>query len=126
VYIGKKHGPEKFFTINTWNDRQTVPGFYPEMGECNASLYGTSEGALFKNNITKDTVIWYWRRTMCRPIPLYFDKEVTQNNLKAYRFVLHSNVFDRFENSTADCYKGDNLPNGLSDVSRCFFGELFF
>lgn len=122
VKIGVANGNENFFKINTWNHRTTVPRFYPEHGDCNANIEGSSEGALYPQLITKDTVLWYFRKTLCRAVPLNFDSEVQWGNLKAYKFVLRENVYDRFANRTADCYKGSDLPDGLSDVSKCFFG----
>lgn len=121
VKIGVRHGNENFFKINSWNYRSTVPRFYPEYGDCNASIEGSSEGALFPQMCTKDTVLWYWRKTLCRIAPLHFDSEVQLGNLKAYKYILRDDVYDRFENRTADCYKGSELPDGLSDLSKCFF-----
>lgn len=109
--------------MNLWNHRPTVPRFYTEYGECNASLQGASEGAMYPSKIKNDTVLWYWRKTLCRPVPLHFVEELQHKNLKAFKYVLKFNVYDRMENRTADCYKGDNLPNGLSDLSRCFYGN---
>lgn len=122
VKIGVWHGSENFFKINTWNYRTTVPRFYPENGDCNANIEGSSEGALFPQLITNETVLWYWRKTLCRPVPLHYDSKVQVGKLKAFKFILRDDVYDRFENATADCYKGTDLPDGLSDVSKCFFG----
>jgi hypothetical protein len=126
VNIGKEHGHENFFAINTWNHRTTVPRFYPEYNECNASLVGSTEGSIYPVKCQKDTVLWYWRKTLCRPVPLHFEDEMMVGGLKAYKYLLRSDVFDRLQNKTADCYKGDNLPNGLSDLSKCFFGMYTF
>lgn len=122
VNIGKAHGPENFFKMNLWNHRPTVPRFYTEYGECFASLNGATEGAIYPMKIQKDTIIWYWRKTLCRPVPLHFEEEIIRKNLKAYKFVQDFDLYNRLENKSADCYKGDNLPNGLSDLSRCFYG----
>lgn len=122
VNVGPKHGYKKFFTINTWNDQSTVPRFYPDYGDCNASLKGSTEGAIYPGFSTKDTIFYYWRKTLCRPVPLHYETSTTMYDLKALKFVLRYDVFDRFKSAKDDCYKGDDLPNGLSDVSKCFFG----
>lgn len=124
VNIGAKHGHENFFKMNLWNHRPTVKGFYTEFGDCNATLQGATEGALYPMKIQKRDVLWYWRKTLCRPVPLHFKNELFHHSLKAYKFVLEFNVFDRLKNRTADCYQGPdrNLPDGLSDLSRCFYG----
>jgi hypothetical protein len=126
VKIGEKHGGENFFKINTWNYRKTVPGFYPENGDCNANLEGSTEGAIYSQPVRKNSTILYWRKSLCRVVPLYFDEEVDWDRLKSYKFVLREDVFDRFENESLDCYKGSNLPDGLTDVSKCYFGKFPF
>ena len=123
VKIGMKNGPENFFKINLWNYSPTVPRFFTEYGDCNASLNGATEGSMFPTKIKKNDTLWYWRKTLCRPVPLHFQEEVQVETLKAYKFVLRFDAFNQCENSTADCYKGSNLPSGLTDLSRCFFGE---
>jgi len=122
VNVGVRHGTENFFKINTWNDRATVPRFYPEHGDCNAVLVNSSEGASYPLFSTHESVLWYWRKSLCRAVPLHFDSEVPIGNLNGFKYVLRDDVFDRYENKTADCYRGSDLPDGLSDVSKCFFG----
>ncbi|XP_070499798.1 lysosome membrane protein 2-like isoform X1 [Chironomus tepperi] len=123
VNIGLKHGHKKFFTINTWNDHPTVPRFDIDRKYCNASLKGSTEGAIYSGLASKDTVFWFWRKTLCRPVPLFYDSELSMYNLKAYKYILRYDVFDRNHDTEVDCYKGENLPDGLSDVSKCFFDQ---
>ncbi|CRL03535.1 CLUMA_CG016379, isoform A [Clunio marinus] len=123
VQIGLKHGNENFFKINTWNHRRNVPGFYPENGDCNARIDGSTEAALWPQLCTKETIIWYWRKTLCRSVPLYFEEEIQMGSLNAFKYILRDDVYDRLENKTADCFRGSNLPDGLSDVSKCFFDQ---
>lgn len=99
-----------------------MPRFYPENGDCNANIQGSNEGALYPQMLTKNTVLSYWRKTLCRPVPLYYDGEVQVKKLLGYKFSLREDVYDRYKNKTADCYKGSNLPDGLSDLSKCFYG----
>ena len=73
--------------------------------------------------LTKQSVLSYWRKTLCRPVPLHFDGEVQMGKLLGYKFRLREDVFDRSKNKSADCYKGPNLPDGLSDLSKCFYGS---
>lgn len=108
------------------NGNTVVPGFYTEEGDCNASIVGSTEGALYNTHLTKDSVIWYWRRALCRQVPLHFEKDVQKGAFAAFEYELRENVYDRTENLTADCFKGfrDILPDGLSDVSKCFYGKF--
>lgn len=107
------------------NGAPYVPGFDVARGDCNASIVGSSEGALYKTNLTEQSVLWYWRKALCRQVPLYYEKKVEKGLILANKYVLLENVYDRFEDLDADCYKGryELLPDGLSDLSRCYFGK---
>lgn len=128
VNIGTKHGDNQFFLINTMNDHTTVPGYKLEEGDCNASLINSTEGVVYPQGLTKNSTLVYWRKSICRPAFLNFEKTIKINNLEAYKYTLRKDVYDRSENSTADCYKGFDedkpLPNGISDVSKCYFGNF--
>lgn len=108
------------------NGDTVVPGFNTARGECNASIIGSTEGALYKTHLTERSVLWYWRKALCRQVPLYFEKKLWKGKFEAYKYVLQENVYDRLENLDSDCYKGFDqvLPNGLSDVSKCFYGKV--
>lgn len=46
-------------------------------------------------------------------------------NVVTYKFKKPPNAYNRKENLTEDCHKGDPvLLSGLSDVSKCYNGEL--
>ncbi|XP_055854242.1 scavenger receptor class B member 1-like [Episyrphus balteatus] len=125
VRIGPKYNAQEFFTINTFGYQKTVPGYQPERGDCYADLMNSTEGAIYPNQVAKDVILWYWRKSVCRPIPLYFEKEVQMGKLKAFKYVTHVDWYDRKENLTEDCYKGFGrtpLPDGLSDISKCYSG----
>lgn len=104
--------------------------FHKDRGDCDASIVNSTEGALYGQGVTKETVIHYFRRTLCRTIPLYFESELQVGHLKAYKYGLKADAYDRTENSSLDCFKGFNsknpLPNGLSDMSKCYFGNYIF
>lgn len=107
------------------NGGSVVPGFDLSSGECNASIVGSTEGALYKTHLTEQSVLWYWRKPLCRQVPLYYERRVQKGPFETYKYVLRENVYDRMENETADCYKGffQILPDGFSDVSKCFYGN---
>lgn len=123
--IGPGYSNEHFFEITSVNGDTVVPRFDKKY-ECDASIDGSSEGALYKTHLTEDSVLWYWRKPLCRQVPLYFEKKVQKGAFEAYKYILRENAYDRMDNLTSDCYKGFNeiLPNGLSDVSKCFYGKF--
>lgn len=125
VRIGPKYSSQEFFTIHTFRYQTTVTGFHPERGDCNADLLNATEGAIYPNRVEKDVILWYWRKSVCRPVPLYFQKEVQIGSLNAYKYITHVDWYDRKKNLTQDCYKGFGrkpLPDGLSDMSNCYSG----
>lgn len=126
VLIGPKHGNHEFFNIATINGGTTVPGFDVDRGDCNASIINGSEGALYNAKLTHNSVLWYWRKALCRQVPLHFAKELQKGSLLAYKYELGENVYDRI-NDTEDCYKGifHTLPDGLTDVSKCYYGNFY-
>lgn len=48
-------------------------------------------------------------------------------NVLAFKYTKPHNAYDRKENLTQDCHKGDPvLLSGLSDVSKCYNGTLYY
>lgn len=41
VKIGKVNGFENFFNMQQYNHRVNIEGFYPEKGDCNATIEST-------------------------------------------------------------------------------------
>lgn len=129
VQIGTEHAGTDFFRINSMNGKPTVPGYNVEKGDCDARIVNSTEGLVYGQKVTKETVVRYWRRTLCREVPLYFEKELKVGQLDAYKYALLNNTYDRMENKTADCWKSwkkdqVSLPDGLSDLSKCFYGKF--
>lgn len=125
VLIGPKYVNEQFFSMATINGASTVPRFDVSRGDCDATITNSSEGALYNSRLTHDSVLWYWRKALCRRAPLHFSEEVQMGPLLAYKYVLRPNVYDRLNDTEKDCYKGflQHLPDGLTDVSKCYYGE---
>lgn len=125
VRIGPRYTGNEFFEITTVNGNSAVPGFNTDYGDCNTSVVGSSEGALYKTNLNEKSVLWYWRKALCRQVPLYFEKRVQKGPFEGLKYVLRENVYDRFENLDNDCYKGmrELLPDGLSDLSKCYYSK---
>uniref|UniRef100_A0A182WMJ9 Scavenger receptor class B n=1 Tax=Anopheles minimus TaxID=112268 RepID=A0A182WMJ9_9DIPT len=121
VKHGKRYGNDQFFMINTYEYEPTVPGFSLAKGDCFASIQNSTEGATYPQNLDERSVLIYWRKTLCRAVPLYFDRRVQKGPLTGYKYLLPDDSYDRLPNSTADCYKGQFglLEDGMTDVSKC-------
>jgi len=97
--------------------------------KCN-KLEGSTDGFVFRPNLSKNDQIHVFNRDLCRSIPLEFEEEfVDGNGIPGYRFVPPSNVFGTpAENPDNACFC--NSPNGICDtpsgvfnVSACQFGS---
>ncbi|XP_059610987.1 scavenger receptor class B member 1-like [Phlebotomus argentipes] len=125
VKIGTAHGHEHFFEMTLYNDRPTVPGFRPERGECFASIENSTEGLFYPQRLTDESVLKYWRKSICRPSFLTYAGEETVSGVPGKRYVLPDDTYDRTRPLEEDCYRGDNgdeYPDGLSDASKCYHG----
>lgn len=81
---------------------------------------------MYRQRLTKETELWFWRKALCRTVALRFEKEIQIDKIAAYKYTLGSDMYDRLPNITQDCYRGVNveLQNGLTDVSKCYFSKL--
>ncbi|KAJ8706302.1 hypothetical protein PYW08_010928 [Mythimna loreyi] len=119
VKIGPQWGHKEFFQIDRFRGEPMLPGYDPE--ECPDRIFGSTEGVMYAQRLTKQDVLKYWRKTVCKLMPLYFDSELTMHNVPLYRYNLSESVFERVTNGT-DCYDTvPSLPPGLSDASKCYF-----
>ncbi|RVE54417.1 hypothetical protein evm_000902 [Chilo suppressalis] len=119
VKIGPKWGDEGFFQIDRFRGAPQLPGYDPD--ECPDRIIGSTEGVMYHQRLTKEDVVLYWRKTVCKVMPLYFDDEMVIDGVPVYRYNLSESVFDRVINST-DCYDTEpSLPKGLSDGSKCYY-----
>ncbi|XP_063700813.1 lysosome membrane protein 2-like [Culicoides brevitarsis] len=119
VKMGPKYPSSEFFHLLSYNYRTTVPGFKLEHGDCNATILEATEGAIYPQRLTKNSTLFYWRKTLCRPATLFFEEEVQKGPLLGYKYVLRNDVYDHPDDKE-DCYRGKNLPDGLSDLQKCF------
>lgn len=127
VRVGTANSGTEFFRINTVNGLSTVNGYSLDKGDCDASIVNSTEGVVYGQRIQRSTVVNYWRRSLCRMVPLFYEKDLRVGQIDAYKFTLLNNTYDRCENVTADCWKQwrneKPMPNGLSDLSKCFYGS---
>ncbi|EFA05690.2 scavenger receptor class B member 1 [Tribolium castaneum] len=120
VYIGTKYGDENFFLIDKYDGSKDLPNYG---ASCGGGVVNSSEGVAYPQYITKNTTLKYWRKTFCKMAVLHHRKDVSKYGVNAFRFDLIDSIFNRTEPSEADCFRGQpDLPDGLSDISKCHFG----
>ncbi|XP_060809018.1 scavenger receptor class B member 1-like [Amyelois transitella] len=119
VKIGSQWGHHQFFQIDRFRGEPQLPGYDPD--ECPDRIFRSSEGVMYHQRLSKTDVVLYWRKTVCKLMPLYFDSELVIDHVPVYRYNLSESVFNRVTNGT-DCYDTQpSLPEGLSDGSKCYF-----
>ncbi|XP_068621865.1 scavenger receptor class B member 1-like [Battus philenor] len=119
VKIGTKWGHRNFFHIDRFHGEPQLPGFDPD--KCPDRIFGSTEGVMYHQYISKEDVLLYWRKTVCKLMPLYFESEMVMNDVPVYRYNLSEVVYERVRNGT-DCYDTlPTLPAGLSDASKCYY-----
>lgn len=80
---------------------------------------------MFPRHMTNETVIRYFRKSVCQVLPLHYNKSSEMLGLKVNEYILRPESMCRKANLSEDCYKGqdpdDILPDGLMDLSKCYF-----
>ncbi|XP_054083569.1 scavenger receptor class B member 1 isoform X2 [Zeugodacus cucurbitae] len=95
-------------------------------GEHCSNIELASDGTKFRSFIQPNDSIKFFRKSMCRPINLYRSGEPqTYGSLTGYKYVFEENAFDNGVNNEANkcfCRKSKCQPQGLIDVTDCYYG----
>ncbi|CAH2101904.1 unnamed protein product [Euphydryas editha] len=119
VKIGPQWGHKNFFKIEKVRGLPHITGYDPNT--CPDTLAGATEGVLYHQHLSKNESLLYFRKTVCKLMPLYYKKEDLMYGVQVYRYNLPENVFDRVNGT--DCYASEvPLPDGISDTSKCYYG----
>lgn len=119
VKIGPENGPDKFFYMNSYNYKTTLPGMDPN--DCHASLLNTTEGVFFPQNLSKTTTLKLMHKVACRPVDFNFEEEVQIGPILGYKYKIMDDICDRNECDQSS----SSLPDGLCDFAKCFYGRFF-
>jgi len=95
---------------------------YWKTDECN-EVRG-SDGASFNPFLKEEDTLWWFNDQLCRSIPLAFDKEITQQGLKAMRFKPRKDAFGSSKSYPSNgCFEepGRITGDGVFDLSVCQF-----
>ncbi|XP_052133694.1 scavenger receptor class B member 1-like [Frankliniella occidentalis] len=122
VFIGPEN-ERRFFQMDRFHGDRNL-GWWPA-DRCD-SVYGSTEGVSYHQGVLADDELRYFRKTLCRVTPLYFAREEERLGMRALRFELPDDVYDRPANATpeTDCYTRPYqkpLPSGLTDLAPCYY-----
>lgn len=90
---------------------------------CNNVSYA-SDGTKFPSRITKEQELLFFRKSLCRSMPLVRTGEEFVGGIHAYRYVFKNYSLDNGEFlSENKCFcKESCLPRGILDVRDCYYG----
>uniref|UniRef100_A0A146KWQ3 Scavenger receptor class B member 1 n=1 Tax=Lygus hesperus TaxID=30085 RepID=A0A146KWQ3_LYGHE len=122
VFTQPSNGDFNFFKLDQYNGSPRLNKY--DNATCD-SIQGSTEGIHYHQFVKKTDTVFYLRKTICRAVPLYFKREQVVRGMTAYRFELPNTTFSRPTNPEEECYKDPTyplLPEGLTDISPCYFG----
>lgn len=118
MYIGPKYGHEMFSLMNRYDGSKYLPRYG---NKCQDTILNSTEGVMYAQYLTRQSVLKYWRKTSCKVFSLHYNSNITKYGINGYKYVLPPNAFDRTGEN--DCHASDPpLLNGLTDASKCFYG----
>ncbi|KAJ1520753.1 hypothetical protein ONE63_003848 [Megalurothrips usitatus] len=122
VFIGPEN-ERRFFQMDRFHGDRHF-GWWP--AERCDSAYGGTEGVSYHQGVRRGDELRYFRKTMCRVMPLYYARDEERLGMSALRFELPDDVYDRAANATSatDCFTKPGrkpLPAGLTDLAPCYF-----
>ncbi|XP_013146636.1 PREDICTED: scavenger receptor class B member 1-like isoform X2 [Papilio polytes] len=94
-------------------------------GEHCAGVRGASDGTKFQSGVSANQTILFYRKSLCRAAPLIPVAEGTKGGLKGYMYTFPEHMLDNgknIEENKCFCRNGKCLPEGLIDVTDCYYG----
>ncbi|XP_072948525.1 scavenger receptor class B member 1-like [Epargyreus clarus] len=108
--------------IDTYKGSTDLPQW--EGKHCSNVQYA-SDGTKFKGGVERNETILFFRKSLCRAAPLIPVKEGMKNGLKGYMYTFPEHMLDNgkvYEENKCFCRHGKCLPEGLIDVTDCYYG----
>ncbi|XP_046683600.1 scavenger receptor class B member 1-like isoform X1 [Homalodisca vitripennis] len=108
--------------FENYNRRPYLPQW--DGAPCNA-VSRASDGTKFPSLIKPNDTLLFFRKSLCRSMPLVRVGEDWVSGMNGYRYHFRKGALDNGHNETANkcfCRKGNCLPAGLIDVTDCYYG----
>lgn len=108
--------------IENYNGLPYLPQW--EGSPCNI-VNKSSDGTKFPSSIKPNDTLRFFRKSLCRSVPLTRVGEEFVDGLPGYRYKFQHNALDNgvfMEENKCFCRKGHCLPAGLIDVTDCYYG----
>ncbi|CAH0602037.1 unnamed protein product [Chrysodeixis includens] len=108
--------------IDTYRGSTDLPQWH---GKHCSNVQYASDGTKFRGGVTKNESILFYRKSLCRAAPLIPVDEGVKSGLKGYKYTFPENMMDNgkyIEENKCFCRNGNCLPDGLIDVTDCYYG----
>ncbi|KAG6454604.1 hypothetical protein O3G_MSEX008760 [Manduca sexta] len=108
--------------IDTYRGSTDLPQW--EGKHCSNVQYA-SDGTKFKSGVGKNESILFYRKSLCRAAPLIPVEEGVRSGIRGYKYIFPEHMLDNgkyLEDNKCFCRKGRCLPDGLIDVTDCYYG----
>ncbi|XP_023936964.1 lysosome membrane protein 2 isoform X2 [Bicyclus anynana] len=90
-----------------------------------SNVQNASDGTKFQGGVSRNQSVLFYRKSLCRAAPLIPAEEGVKNGMKAYKYVFPEHMLDNgkfIEENKCFCRHGKCLPEGLIDVTDCYYG----
>ncbi|XP_039751840.1 scavenger receptor class B member 1-like isoform X2 [Pararge aegeria] len=90
-----------------------------------SNVQNASDGTKFQGAVSRNQTVLFYRKSLCRAAPLIPVEEGVKNGMKAYKYVFPEHMLDNgklYEENKCFCRHGKCLPEGLIDVTDCYYG----
>ncbi|XP_013176595.1 PREDICTED: scavenger receptor class B member 1-like isoform X1 [Papilio xuthus] len=108
--------------IDTYRGSTQLPQW--EDRHC-SNVQFASDGTKFKSGVSHNQSILFYRKSLCRAAPLIPVGEGVRGGLKGFMYTFPEHMLDNGKNIKENkcfCRKGKCLPEGLIDVTDCYYG----
>ncbi|XP_075988799.1 scavenger receptor class B member 1-like isoform X2 [Anticarsia gemmatalis] len=108
--------------IDTYRGSTDLPQW---TGKHCSNVQYASDGTKFRGAVSKNESILFYRKSLCRAAPLIPVDEGVKSGLRGYKYTFPENMLDNGEvikENECFCRNGKCLPNGLIDVTDCYYG----
>ncbi|KAJ0182963.1 hypothetical protein K1T71_000939 [Dendrolimus kikuchii] len=108
--------------IDTYRGSTDLPQW--EGKHCSNVQYA-SDGTKFRGRVGMNDTLLFYRRSLCRAAPLIPTEEGVKSGIMAYKYTFPEHMLDNgkyLEENKCFCRKGHCLPDGVLDVTDCYYG----
>ncbi|KAJ1527733.1 hypothetical protein ONE63_007690 [Megalurothrips usitatus] len=114
--------------IDKYNGYPYLPHWRREEGDgpttC-SNVHKASDGSKFESYIQPNQTLSFFRKSMCRTMPMVKVGEERKTGMLGYKYNFVDDALDNGKHNTNNkcfCRAGRCLPEGLIDVTDCYYG----